>query len=42
MISLNINGVQREVEADADMPLLWALRDILQLTGTKYGCGIAQ
>ncbi|MEY3975040.1 MAG: hypothetical protein RLZZ33_95 [Pseudomonadota bacterium] len=42
MISLNINGVQREIEADADMPLLWALRDILQLTGTKYGCGIAQ
>jgi isoquinoline 1-oxidoreductase alpha subunit len=42
VISLNINGVQREVEADADMPLLWALRDILQLTGTKYGCGIAQ
>ena len=42
MISWNINGVQREVEADADMPLLWALRDILQLTGTKYGCGIAQ
>ncbi len=41
MISLNINGVQREVEADADMPLLWALRDILQLTGTKSGCGIA-
>jgi isoquinoline 1-oxidoreductase alpha subunit len=42
VISLNINGVQREIEADADMPLLWALRDILQLTGTKYGCGIAQ
>jgi len=42
VISLNINGIQREVDADGDMPLLWALRDILQLTGTKYGCGIAQ
>ena len=42
VITLKVNGVQREVEAEADMPLLWALRDVLQLTGTKYGCGIAQ
>ncbi len=41
MISLNVNGVRREVDADPDMPLLWALRDLLKLTGTKYGCGAA-
>ena len=40
-IRLRINGVEREVEADEDMPLLWALRDLLGLTGTKYGCGQA-
>ncbi len=39
---LNVNGEEVEVEARADMPLLWVLRDKLQLTGTKYGCGIAQ
>lgn len=39
---LNINGRMREFEADPEMPLLWALRDLLGLTGTKYGCGIAQ
>jgi isoquinoline 1-oxidoreductase subunit alpha len=41
VISLNVNGVRREVDADPDMPLLWALRDLLKLTGTKYGCGAA-
>ena len=41
MISLTVNGVRREVEAEPDMPLLWALRDLLKLTGTKYGCGAA-
>lgn len=42
MISLKVNGVERQIDADPDMPLLWALRDLLKLTGTKYGCGIAQ
>ncbi len=41
MISLNVNGESREVDADPEMPLLWALRDLLKLTGTKYGCGKA-
>jgi aerobic-type carbon monoxide dehydrogenase small subunit (CoxS/CutS family) len=36
---VNVNGVRRTVEADGDMPLLWALRDHLNLTGSKYGCG---
>lgn len=40
-MKLNINGEVREVAADPDMPLLWALRDILGLTGTKFGCGAA-
>jgi isoquinoline 1-oxidoreductase subunit alpha len=40
--TLQINGTAREVEAPPDMPLLWVLRDLLGLTGTKYGCGIAQ
>jgi len=39
--TLNINGVQREVSADADTPLLWVIRDELNLTGTKFGCGVA-
>jgi aerobic-type carbon monoxide dehydrogenase small subunit (CoxS/CutS family) len=42
MIDLMVNGQARRVDADPDMPLLWALRDLLGLTGTKYGCGIAQ
>ena len=42
MITLNINGEERQVEAPAGMPLLWVLRDLLGLTGTKFGCGIAQ
>ncbi|MFL5138238.1 MAG: (2Fe-2S)-binding protein, partial [Microvirga sp.] len=41
MVNLSINGTTHAVDADADMPLLWALRDLLNLTGTKYGCGIA-
>jgi aerobic-type carbon monoxide dehydrogenase small subunit (CoxS/CutS family) len=41
MIGLFVNGRQVEIEAEADMPLLWALRDKLGLTGTKFGCGIA-
>jgi isoquinoline 1-oxidoreductase alpha subunit len=42
MVRLIVNGVERQVDADPDMPLLWALRDVLELTGTKYGCGMAQ
>jgi isoquinoline 1-oxidoreductase alpha subunit len=42
MISLNINREDRHIEVDPDMPLLWVLRDVLNLTGTKYGCGVAQ
>ena len=42
MISLNINGKLATVEVDPSTPLLWVIRDHLQLTGTKYGCGIAQ
>ena len=42
MPRLNINGQTREVDVDPDTPLLWVLRDTLGLTGTKYGCGIAQ
>ncbi|WP_249695235.1 (2Fe-2S)-binding protein [Stappia sp. WLB 29] len=41
MIRLNINGEDREIDVDADTPLLWVLRDELGMTGTKYGCGIA-
>jgi len=42
MINLTINGEQHAVDAAPDMPLLWALRDVIGLTGTKFGCGIAQ
>ena len=42
MISLRVNGETRAVDAPGDMPLLWVLRDLLRLTGTKFGCGIAQ
>ena len=41
-IKLNINGTQYEPDVPSDMPLLWVLRDVLHLTGTKFGCGIAQ
>ncbi|HEX5081951.1 MAG TPA: (2Fe-2S)-binding protein [Blastocatellia bacterium] len=39
MIKFKVNGVGREFDGEPDMPLLWYLRDVLQLTGTKYGCG---
>jgi len=41
MITLNLNGRDTTLDVDEDMPLLWALRDIAGLTGTKYGCGMA-
>ena len=41
MLVLNINGKPVPIEVEGEMPLLWALRDLLNLTGTKYGCGIA-
>jgi len=40
--TINVNGESRTVEADPDTPLLWVLRDSMQLLGTKYGCGVAQ
>ncbi len=42
MTTLNINGRMHSVDAPPDMPVLWVLRDIVGLTGTKFGCGIAQ
>ena len=42
MVRLTVNGEPRELDMDPSTPLLWALRDGLQLTGTKYGCGIAE
>ncbi|WP_420560508.1 (2Fe-2S)-binding protein [Tepidicaulis sp.] len=41
MISLQVNGEWRELDVEPDMPLLWAIRDELGLTGTKFGCGVA-
>jgi isoquinoline 1-oxidoreductase subunit alpha len=41
MIALTVNGTTQNIDADADTPLLWVLRDHLSLTGTKYGCGMA-
>lgn len=40
--SLNVNGNAYSIEADADSPLLWALRDLMNLVGTKFGCGVGQ
>jgi len=40
LFTLTVNGTRRQLDADPDMPLLWALRDLLRLTGTKYGCGM--
>ena len=40
-MKLDINGVSHDIDAADDMPLLWALRDLIGLTGTKYGCGMA-
>ncbi|HML28881.1 MAG TPA: (2Fe-2S)-binding protein [Hyphomicrobium sp.] len=42
MVTLKINGQPHEVDVSPETPLLWALRDVLGMTGTKYGCGIAQ
>jgi isoquinoline 1-oxidoreductase alpha subunit len=41
-VKLNVNGTSQELDVELDMPLLWALREQFALTGTKYGCGIAQ
>ena len=41
MVTLKINGKSHTVEASPDMPLLWALRDLLGMNGTKFGCGVA-
>jgi isoquinoline 1-oxidoreductase alpha subunit len=41
-MQITVNGIPREVDASPDTPLLWVLRDTLGLTGTKYGCGVAQ
>ncbi|MAG66369.1 MAG: (2Fe-2S)-binding protein [Pseudomonadales bacterium] len=42
MIQLSVNGAQHQLDVPDDMPLLWVVRDVLGLTGTKFGCGIAQ
>jgi isoquinoline 1-oxidoreductase subunit alpha len=42
MMKLNINGSTRDVEVESDTPLLWVIREQIGLTGTKYGCGVAQ
>jgi len=41
VIELNVNGIARQLDVEPDTPLLWALRDTLQMTGTKFGCGMA-
>jgi isoquinoline 1-oxidoreductase subunit alpha len=42
MVTLNVNQKSYNVDVDPDMPLLWVIRDVIGLTGTKYGCGVAQ
>ena len=42
LVTLNVNGKSETVDVPADMPLLWVLRDVLNLRGTKYGCGVGQ
>lgn len=42
MISLTVNGKRHDLDVSADMPLLWVIRDAVGLTGTKFGCGLAQ
>jgi len=42
MATLNINGVPHQVDVPGDTPLLWVIRDVVGLTGTKFGCGVAQ
>ena len=41
MVTINVNGSSRQVDVDADTPLLWVLRDVLGMMGTKFGCGVA-
>lgn len=41
-VTLNVNGVDRKIDASPDTPILWAVRDHLDMTGTKFGCGMAQ
>ena len=42
MVTITVNGTQHQLDIEPDTPLLWALRDVVGLTGTKFGCGIAQ
>jgi len=42
MTNITVNGKPHQVDADPNMPLLWVIRDVIGLTGTKYGCGVAQ
>ena len=42
MLTLNINGQEQELDVPEDMPILWALRDVAHMKGTKFGCGMAQ
>ena len=42
MVLINVNGHNYNIDADPEMPLLWAIRDMVGLTGTKFGCGVAQ
>jgi isoquinoline 1-oxidoreductase subunit alpha len=42
VISLTVNGASHDVDVPADMPLLWVIRDVIGMTGTKFGCGVAQ
>src|ERR1700688_4044439 len=42
MISITVNGTRHDVDVPSDMPLLWVVRDELGMTGTKFGCGVAQ
>jgi len=42
MISLTVNGKRHDLDVSADMPLLWIIRDVVGLTGTKFGCGLSQ
>src|ERR1700745_2699080 len=42
VITINVNGASRQIDIEPDTPLLWVLRDVIGLTGTKFGCGVAQ
>jgi isoquinoline 1-oxidoreductase alpha subunit len=42
MTTIEVNGTPRQIDIEPDTPLLWVLRDVIGLTGTKFGCGIAQ